>query len=149
MEIPECILYKNLKDFEFGTNNLSFFTKEDLAKEQIGFRFDNEQNEKKDWFGKEFLVIGKEINNKNPIIAKTNEPNIPIYMMFDNDKTTIEKVANSYEEYAKVLKMIENTDLYRKDKISCLINSIEEYVPSNSMYYWNDLINSAYNYLVD
>ena len=70
-------------------------------------------------------------------------------MMFGNDKTTMEKVADSFEGYVNVLNMIDNTDLYRKDKINNLMNDIEKIVPQNSMYYWNGLVNDAFNYLVD
>lgn len=149
LEIPENIFNRNFETIELGANNISFFKKENLEKEQIGYRFDNTKSESKDWFGKEFLVIGKEESSRNPIIAKTNDEKIPIYMMFGNDKITMEKVADSFEGYVNVLNMIDNTDLYRKDKINNLMNDIEKIVPQNSMYYWNGLVNDAFNYLVD
>ena len=149
LEIPENIFNRNFETIELGSNSISFFKKENLEKEQIGYRFDSEKSELKDWFGKEFLVIGKEELSRNPIIAKTNDKKTPIYMMFGNDKTTMEKVANSFEEYVNVLNMIDNTDLYRKDKINNLMNNIEKIVPQNSMYYWNGLVNNAFYYLAD
>ena len=149
LEIPENIFNRNFETIELGANNISFFKKENLEKEQIGYRFDNTKAESKDWFGTEFLVIGKEESSRNPIIAKTNDEKIPIYMMFGNDKTTMEKVADSFEGYVNVLNMIDNTYLYRKDKINNLMNDIEKIVPQNSMYYWNGLVNDAFNYLVD
>ena len=118
LEIPENIFNRNFETIELGANNISFFKKENLEKEQIGYRFDDTKTESKDWFGKEFLVIGKEEASRNPIIAKTNDEKIPIYMMFGNDKTTMEKVADSFEGYVNVLNMIDKTDLYRKDKYS-------------------------------
>ena len=149
LEIPENIFNRNFETIELGANNISFFKKENLEKEQIGYRFDNTKAESKDWFGKEFLVIGKEESSRNPIIAKTNDEKIPIYMMFGNDKTTMEKVADSFEGYVNVLNMIDKTDLYRKDKINNLMSDIEKIVPLSSMYYWNGLVNDAFNYLVD
>lgn len=149
LEIPENIFNRNFETIELGANKISFFKKENLEKEQIGYRFDDTKTESKDWFGKEFLVIGKEESSRNPIIAKTNDEKIPIYMMFGNDKTTMEKVADSFEGYVNVLNMIDKTDLYRKDKINNLMSDIEKIVPQSSMYYWNGLVNDAFNYLVD
>ena len=37
----------------------------------------------------------------------------------------------------------------RKDKIIDLLDEIEGIVPQNSLYYWEDLINSAYDYYAD
>ena len=45
--------------------------------------------------------------------------------------------------------MIKKTDLYRKDKIIDLLDEIEGIVPQNSLYYWEGLINSAYDYYSD
>ena len=36
-----------------------------------------------------------------------------------------------------------NNTFYRKDKIIDLLDEIEGIVPQNSLYYWEDLINSA------
>ena len=69
--------------------------------------------------------------------------------MFNKDKTTLEKVADSFEQYMGVLSMIDNADLYRTDKVNDLLDEIEEIVPEKSLYYWEDLINSAHNYLTD
>ena len=69
--------------------------------------------------------------------------------MFNDDKTSVEKVADSFEQYMGVISMIKKTDLYRRDKINDLLDEIEAIVPENSLYYWEELINSAYDYLVD
>ena len=45
--------------------------------------------------------------------------------------------------------MIDNTDLYRRDKITNLLDELKGKVPKESMYYWENVVLSAYNYYAD
>lgn len=151
LEIPEKLFNREFEKVEIGISTLNFFPKDNLEKEQIGYGYDQNNVNASNRLSKEFVVIGKNLSFGDPIIAKVDETEIPVFTMFKDDKTTnnIEKIANSFEQYMGVLSMIKETDLYRKDKIIELLDEIEEIVPQNSLYYWEDLINSAYNYLTD
>lgn len=148
LEVPEKLFKREFEKVEIGISTLNFFPKDNLEKEQIGYGYDQGAAKSK-WLGKEFVVIGKDSNQGDPIIAKVDETAIPVFTMFNDDKTSVEKVADSFEQYMGVLGMIKQTDLYRKDKIIDLLDEIEEIVPKNSLYYWENLVNSAYNYFAD
>lgn len=149
LKVPEKLFNREFEKVEIGISTLSFFPKDNLEKEQIGYGYDQSNAESPKWFGKEFVVIGKDSSLGDPIIAKVDETEIPVFTMFNDDKTSVEKVADSFEQYMGVLSMIKETDLYRRDKIIDLLDEIEAIVPKNSLYYWEELINSAYDYLVD
>ncbi len=148
LKVPEKLFNREFEEVEIGISTLNFFPKDNLEKEQIGYGYD-QGTAKSTWFGKEFVVIGKDLNQGDPIIAKVDETEIPVFTMFNDDKASVEKVADSFEQYMGVLGMIKQTDLYRRDKIDVLLNEIEGIVPKNSLYYWEGLINSAYDYLAD
>lgn len=149
LKVPEKLFNREFEKVEIGISTLNFFPKDNLEKEQIGYGYDQNRAESPKWFGKEFVVIGKDSGLGDPIIAKVDETEIPVFTMFNDDKTSVEKVADSFEQYMGVLSMIKNTDLYRRDKINNLLDEIEAIVPENSLYYWEELINSAFDYLVD
>ena len=149
LEVPEKLFNREFEKVEIGISTLNFFPKDNLEKEQIGYGYEQNKENSSNWLGKEFVVIGKNSALGDPIIAKVDETEIPVFTMFNDDKTQVEKVADSFEQYMGVLSMIKGTDLYRRDKIIDLLDEIEEIVPKKSLYYWEDLINSAYNYLTD
>ena len=149
LKVPEKLFNREFEKVEIGISTMNFFPKDNLEKEQIGYGYDSNCTESSKWLGKEFVVIGKNSGLGDPIIAKVDETEIPVFTMFNDDKTSVEKVADSFEQYMGVLSMIKKTDLYRRDKINDLLDEIEAIVPENSLYYWEELINSAYDYLVD
>ena len=149
INVPEKIFNREFEEIDVGMSTLSFFKKEDLEKAQIGYKYDNKKDSIKNWKGEEFVVIGNDSALGDPIIAKVDEEEIPIYSMFHDDWSSFERVAESFEQYMGILEMIDKTDLHRRDKIIDLLDEIEEIVPEESYYYWEDLINSAHNYLTD
>ena len=149
LKVPEKLFNREFEEVEIGISTLNFFPEDNLEKEQIGYGYDQSNAESPKWCVKEFVVIGKNTSLGNPIIAKVDEAEIPVFTMFDDDKTSVEKVADSFEQYMGVLGKIKKTDLYRKDKINDLLEEIEGIVPENSLYYWENLINSAFDYYTD
>lgn len=149
IDVPEKIFNRNFEEVEVGVSTLYFFKKDELENAQVGFRYDNNKKEIKKWKGKEYVVIGNDTALGDPIIAKVDDKEIPIYSMYHDDWGTFEKVAESFEQYMGILEMIEKTDLHRRDKIIDLLDDIEEIVPQDSYYYWEDLINSAFDYFTD
>lgn len=149
INVPEKIFNRNFEEVDVGGSVLTFYKKDEIENAQIGFRYDNNKKEIKRWKGNEYVVIGNDSTLGDPIIAKIDEKDIPIYNMFHNDWSSFEKVAESFEQYLGILEMIGNTDLYRRDKIIDLLDDIEEIVPKGSYYYWEDLINSAFDFLAD
>lgn len=149
LKVPEELFKREFEKVEIGISTLNFFPKDNLEKEQIGYGYDQSCTESSKWFGKEFVVIGQDSGFGNPIIAKVDETEIPVFTLFNDDKTSVEKIANSFEQYIGVLSKIKKTDLYRRDEINNLLDEIENIVPENSYYYWENLINSAFDFFTD
>ena len=148
VEIPNKIFNRAFEEIEVGVSTLNFFSKPNFENAQVQYKVE-ETKPKTKYVGKEFVVIGNEASLNEPIIAKIDDEKIPIYKVFKNSANSLEKVADSCEQYYDVLGKIKETDLYRRDKVNNLLSDIEKIVPQDSMYYWNDLINSAYNYYAD
>ena len=103
LKVPEKLFNREFEEVEIGISTLNFFPEDNLEKEQIGYGYDQSNAESPKWFGKEFVVIGKNTSLGNPIIAKVDEAEIPVFTMFDDDKTSVEKVADSFEQYMGLL----------------------------------------------
>lgn len=149
INVPEKIFNRDFEEIDVGISTLTFFKKDELDDAQIGYKYDNNRETIKEWKGEEFVVIGNDSALGDPIIAKIDEEEIPVYSMFHDDWSSFEKIAESFEQYIGVLEMIEKTDLHRRDKIIDLLDEIEEIVPEDSYYYWEDLINSAFDFFSD
>ncbi len=149
MEVPVKLFDRKVDNVKVGAGSFCFFPKEGLEKAQIGYQLEEDRTESKRWVGKEFVVIGKNSVKGEPIIAKLDEPTLPIYTLINNDRGELQKVSNSFDQYMEVLNMIDNTDLYRRDKINELTRELEGKVPKESMYYWENVLLSAYDYLAD
>ncbi len=149
INVPEKIFNRDFEEIDVGISTLTFFKKDELDDAQIGYKYDSNRETIKEWKGDEFVVIGNDSALGDPIIAKIDEEEIPVYSMFHDDWSSFEKIAESFEQYIGVLEMIEKTDLHRRDKIIDLLDEIEEIVPEDSYYYWEDLINSAFDFFSD
>ena len=110
INVPEKIFNREFEEIDVGMSTLSFFKKEDLEKAQIGYKYDNKKDSIKNWKGEEFVVIGNDSALGDPIIAKVDEEEIPIYSMFHDDWSSFERVAESFEQYMGILEMIDKTD---------------------------------------
>ena len=149
MDVPVKLFDRDVEKIKVGAGAFCFFPKENLDDAQIGYLYEKDKTESKRWVGKEFLVIGKNSVKSEPIIAKLDEPSLPIYTLINNERDSLERVSNSFEEYKEVLNMIDNTDLYRRDKITNLLDELKGKVPKESMYYWENVVLSAYDYYAD
>ena len=134
MDVPVKLFDRDVEKIKVGAGAFCFFPKENLDDAQIGYLYEKDKTESKRWVGKEYLVIGKNSVKSEPIIAKLDEPSLPIYTLINNERDSLERVSNSFEEYKEVLNMIDNTDLYRRDKITNLLDELKGKVPKESMY---------------
>ena len=81
-------------------------------KAQEGYRFNPLKNEPiDDWntlVGENYYVIGFDEDLGDPIIADAGTEGFPIYSMMHDDWESLEKIANSFDEFINNLKSIEN-----------------------------------------
>lgn len=149
LEIPNKLFEIDINDVEIGVSEIHLYGKDEIEQGQEGYRYNGKtKKEIKEWIGNEYIVIGDDSCCGDPIIAKIDEKDIPIYAMFHDDWTTLNKVSDSIEQYADILKMIDETDLENKDEINVLLEKIKQIVP-NYFEYWNDLIMLAYDFYTE
>ena len=84
MDVPVKLFDRDVEKVKVGAGAFCFFPKENLDDAQIGYLYEKDKTESKRWVGKEFLVIGKNSVKSEPIIAKLDEPSLPIYTLINN-----------------------------------------------------------------
>lgn len=149
MEIPVKLFDRDVEKINVGAGAFNFYSKDNFEDAQVGYLYEEDKTESKRWVGKHFVVIGNNSVKAEPIIAKLDEPLLPIYTLINNERNLLKKVSNSFDEYKEVLDKIDKTDLYRKDEITNLLGELKEIVPKESIYYWENVVLSAYDYNVD
>lgn len=127
---------------ELSMSDLGLYSKDVFDDAQIGYRIDEEGKKIEDWIGEEYYVIGDDSMCGDPIIVKSDEPELPIYFMFHDDWDSLEKIANSVEDFAKILKMISEVDWTQENEVNELKDKINAMTPENS--YWESLIRVEY-----
>jgi len=127
---------------ELSMSEVCIFSKEVFEDAQIGYRVDDDGVKIKDWIGEEYYVIGDDSMCGDPIIVKSDEPELPIYFMAHDDWNSLEKIANSVEDFAKILKMIGKVDWTQENQVNELKDKINAITPENS--YWDSLIRVEY-----
>ena len=149
INIPNKIFERNINDIEIGVSEIHLYSREEINEAQIGYQIDSNGNEIKEWIGSNYVVIGNDSCCGDPIIAKIDEEELPVYSMFNDDWSSLELIANSFKQYISILERIDNTDLEDKDECKNILENIKNIVPSVSYDYWEVLIKSAYEFLTD
>ena len=126
-------------ELELSYNDVGIGSVEDFEDMQLGYRVDGDGNKIKDWFGDEYYVVGFESACGDPIIVKSDEKELPIYFMIHDDWDSIEKIANSVEDFSLILKMIQERDLQDEKEAQKLIKEIKKIAPKGCTY-WEILI---------
>lgn len=148
-KLPEELFKVDVKDIEIGAGGIYLYDKKEIEEAQIGYRYDDEGNQIKDWFGDEYVVIGQETACGDPIIAKIDEEDIPIYYMFHDDWSTFGLLSKSFSQFEDLLKMVEEINLYDKEDCEQFLNSLKKELPENAYDFWEGLITVGYEFLTD
>ena len=144
-------IYSNTVDdiIEVGAHNLCMYSREDLDEAQVGFRVDAEGNKLDNWIGDEYFVIGYDSGNGNPIIVKVDEEQIPVYTMKKDNKKSLRLIVDTYDEFIDILKLIEATNLYKKEDCQNLLIQTYVQIPDEAHNFWTLLIAEAYEFYTD
>ncbi len=150
INVPNKIFDRENDNFQVGLSTIYLYLEDEIDSAQKGYRYNSITNEKiEDWFGDEYVVIGNDSCCGDPIIAKIDEENIPIYYMFHDDWSTIEKIANSFEEFMYILNQIDDANLDDRDDCKMLIEKINKEIKLESYDYWESLIISSFEFFTD
>lgn len=147
MKLPSKLFERNIDEIEVGISDIVLATKDEIEDYQLGYKVNGVTGEKiDDWFGEEYVVIGEDTACGDPIIAKIDEDNIPIYWMIHDDWTSLTRIADSFEIFLQILEMIEEIDLSVEEDKDDLIQNIINTTNEKAMVYWEALINNAYEF---
>lgn len=124
---------------ELAYNDLSIGDIEEFDDMQLGFRVDEKGNSISEWIGNEYYVVGFESACGDPILVKSDEKELSIYFMIHDDWSTLEKIANSVEDFSKILDIISQYDMQDEKEAEKLIKKIEKIAPKGCTY-WTILI---------
>ena len=140
---------RDIESIEIGLSIIHLFNEEEFDDAQIGYRCNKNGEKITDWVGDNFYVIGHDSCCGDPILVDTSDNNLPIYSLFHDDWTQLDKIANSFKEYIDILKMIEKCDLKDEEENSKLLDNILEKAPKEGHDYWEALIVSSFEFLND
>jgi len=150
LKVPEKIFNIDINDIEVGLSDIHIYGKDEIEEAQAGYRYNELTGELiEDWIGEKYVVIGNDSCCGDPIIAKIDEEELPIYSMFHDDWSSLQIIANSLDQFINILKKLDETDLEDKEKCKNTFEDIKREVPNTSFDYWEGLIASAYEFLTD
>lgn len=147
LKIPSELFERNIEDITVGLSDIHLYAKNEIEDAQIGYSKDGNGKKLENWIGDNFLVIGHDSCCGDPIIVDLNEEKLPVYSMFHDDYSSLQKITNSFKEYINILNEIEEVDLSDAEKSLALIEDIK----NNNIEedYFESLIKSAYEFLND
>lgn len=146
----EKVFNIDINNIEIGLSDIHIYGKDEIEEAQAGYRYNGLTGEPiEDWIGDEYIVIGNDSCCGDPIIAKIDEEELPIYSMFHDNWVSLQIIANSLEQFTNILKKLDETDLADKEECKNIFKSIKQEVPNISYDYWEGLIASAYEFLTD
>ena len=143
------IFKRDINDIEIGLSIIHLYSKEEFDDAQIGYRVTKKGEKINEWIGENFYVIGNDSCCGDPIIVDISDDNLPVYNMFHDDWSMLDKITNSYKQYLDILKEIDNTDLSDEVCVSELTKKIIDNTPKDGADYWDALMQSAYEFLND
>lgn len=86
LKVPEKIFNIDINDIEVGLSDIHIYGKDEIEEAQAGYRYNELTGELiEDWIGEKYVVIGNDSCCGDPIIAKIDEEELPIYSMFHDD----------------------------------------------------------------
>lgn len=131
---------------DFTYDSFGIWPKQMFEEAQLGFRVDEDGNKIEDWIGDEYYVVGDN-SNSDPIIVKVDDEKLPIYFMYHDNWDSLEKIANSIEDFSKIVKLIQETDLSNERKVKKLIKKVSTIAPKGCSQ-WQALIQGEHEFLV-
>ena len=138
-----------LKEINFKYGKLSYFSKENIDREQEGYRY-NPLNDEiiEEWPDDNYVIIG--IDNSvgdggEPIMIKIDEAKMPIYHFENLDWNYPEIIADSLDDYIiinnKISEYLDNLKNGNSSEID-FNNLSEDIKNTNSSSYWDNLLDN-------
>ena len=141
-KIPDEIFESEINDIDIPCGVIHLFSKEEFFEGQAGYIYNKiDMKLIGEWIGKQFFVIGYDSTCGDPIIINIEDKELPVYSMFHDDWTTLEKISDSFKKYVEILKLLNEAKLESntsQEKIDELLFKIKNIVPEG-IDYWNSI----------
>ena len=147
--ISKELFKRDISDIEIGVSVIHLYSEDEFENAQIGYRKNKNGEEITDWIGDNYYVIGHDSCCGDPIVVDASDKNYPVYSLFHDDWSALDKITNSFKDYQEILKTIDNTTLKTEDDADALVSKIAKIAPKEGYDYWEALILSAYEFLSD
>ena len=139
-DILNKLFEKEFGELLIGINGFHFYKKDEIGEGQIGYRCNADYVKLDDWIGDNYFVIGYEVLLGDPILVNVEDDKLPIYSLVRDDYSICYKIANSLEDYRKILKMIMDSDLTVREVVDNLILDIKKINRGLDIDYWKDFL---------
>lgn len=150
MDNFEKIFNRSLDFVNVGLSDIELYSREEIEDVQNEYRYLKRNGEKnKSWIGEEYVVIGIDTCCGDPIIAKVDDEKIPIYYMMHGISRSLELISDSFDNFMKILELIESVNLLDFQEIEQVLLKIQEIVPAIEVdKYWRVLLQTGYDFLI-
>ena len=123
------------------SDDVSLYPENIFEKVQFGYRVDENGYKNKEWLGEQYYIVGGYGFLGDVLVVDVNDKNLPIYALQHDDWSKFEKIANSVEDFSKIINLINNTDI-QKDDCENLKKEISKIIRSD---FWEVQIDCAKN----
>ena len=148
--IPERFFEITPRLVNIGCGELYLYDKDEIADAQIGYKIYPDGRKIEEWFGDEYFVVGNDSTCGDPIFINVSEKNCPFYYMFHDDwEDSIMKIADSLDEYEKMLRVIKGVDYADKASVKTVCEALEKINTKAYNLYWEDVIEVAVEFYAD
>lgn len=111
-----------------------------FEKVQVGYRVNETGTKIKQWIGDGYFIVGDYNGLGDPLIVDINNSSLPIYAIMHDDWKTLELVANSVEDFSKIIALINNTNVNDENQRLNLKKQIFNIVKTE---FWNNQIDNS------
>lgn len=111
-----------------------------FEKVQYGYRADGNGFKNKAWLGEQYYIVGGFGHEGDVLVVDSSDEKLPIYALQHDNWKNFEKIAQSLEDFEKIIGLIENSDI--KDDVKCaqLKEDISKIIKCE---FWNNEIEAA------
>ena len=109
---------------------------------QLGYRVDANGFKNKEWLGNQYFIVGGYGGFGDSLVVDVSDDNFPIYALEHDNWDNFEKISNSFEDFVKIISLIESVDFSNKEQCEKLKMDISKII---NCKFWNTQIYLASN----
>ena len=123
--------YTNFGDDSGMGESVAIYPEKVFEKVQLGYRVDANRFKNKEWIGNNYYVVGGYGMFGDVLITDIGDNNLPIFALQHDDWGRIIKIANSAEDFSKIIALINNADINNDADCNKLKKDISEIIKTD------------------